>query len=106
MNVIYDIKYLEDPEEIWGSGERVLTVVRSGFAEESPNFHKLLSQFGINADIQNKWVYDYKQEGKKPEVVAEEWIADNLDKVKEWVNGVKSVDGRDAEEVLSEKITG
>ena len=104
MNVMFDIKYLEDPEEIWGSGERVLTVVRSGFEKDSPNFYKLLSQFKITADIQNKWIYDYKKEGKEPEVVAENWIAEHQDTVNEWVKGVKAIDGREAKEVISEKV--
>ena len=103
MNIMFDIKYLKDPEGIWGSGERVLTVVKKGFEEESPNYYKFLSQFKLTADIQNKWIYDYKQEGKEPEVIAEEWIAANMNTVIEWVKGVKSIDGKDASEVISEK---
>ena len=106
MNVIFDIKYLEDPEGIWGSGDSVYTVVRSGFEEESPNYYKFLSQFELDADIQNQWINEYKNKGKEPEVVAEEWIAANMDTVEEWVQEVKSIDGEDASEVISEKVQG
>ncbi len=106
MNVILDIKYLKDPEGIWGSGDSVYTVVRSGFENESANFYQFLKKFKVTASIQNQWINEYKNKGKEPEVVAEEWIADNMDIVNEWIKDVKSIDGKNAGEVISEKAKG
>ncbi len=104
MNVMFDIKYLEDPEGIWGSGERVLTVVRTGFEEENPNVYKFFEEFKVTAPMQNKWIDMYKRQEMDPEEVAEQWIANNPEVVYQWVYGMESKDGRMARKVIAEKI--
>ena len=100
MNVMFDLKYLEDPKGIWGEGERVETVARTGFEDENPNFYKFLEQFKVPAPVQNDWINSYKNEGTDPEVVAEEWIANNLDVVNQWVFGVETADGEMARKAI------
>ncbi len=102
MNVAYDIRYLDDPENIWGEDDKVLTVVRSGYGEEQPNVYRFLEQFVIDAEIQNEWIYEYGQEEREPANVAEEWVANNLDLVIEYLEGVESADGQPAAEVIQE----
>jgi len=104
MNVMFDIKYLEDPEGIWGSGERVLTVVRTGFEEENSNVYKFFEEFKVTAPMQNKWIDMYKRQEMDPEEVAEQWIANNPEVVYQWVYGMESKDGRMARKVIAEKI--
>ena len=100
MNVMFDLKYLEDPEKIFGEGERVYTVARTGFEDENPNYYTFLKQFKVPAPIQNAWINSYKNEGIDPEVVAEEWIANNLDIVDQWVFGVETTDGEMARKAI------
>src|SRR6056297_1477611 len=104
MNVMFDLRYLEDPEGIWGEGERVYTVARNGYQDENPNFYKFLEQFKVTSPIQNQWIDSYKRQGKDPEVVAEEWIANNLKVVNQWVYGVETADGRMARKAIKEQI--
>ena len=104
MNVMFDLKYLEDPEGIWGEGERVYTVARNGFEKENPNFYHFLEQFKVTAPVQNEWINSYKNEGMDPEKVAEKWIANNLKVVDQWIYGVESTDGRMARKVIREKV--
>jgi glycine betaine/proline transport system substrate-binding protein len=105
MNVMFDLRYLEDPEGIWGEGERVYTVARNGYQDENPNFYKFLEQFKVTAPIQNKWIDSYKRQEKDPEVVAEEWIANNLDVVNQWVYGVETTDGEMARKAIKEIVS-
>jgi glycine betaine/proline transport system substrate-binding protein len=105
MNVMFDIKYLDDPEEIFGSGERVLTVVRTGFEEENPNVYKFLEQFKVTAPMQNQWINMYKREEMDPKEVAEKWIANNLDVVDQWVYGVESTEGEMARKVIASQVS-
>ena len=100
MNVLIDMEYLDDPEEIWGEDERIGTVARADLPQEQPNLYKFLEQFDITVDIQDEWVLEYGKEGRDPDVVAEEWVNENLDLVLEWTEGVTTVDGEDAQEVL------
>lgn len=104
MNVMFDLRYLEDPEGIWGEGERVYTVARNGYQDENPNFYKFLEQFKVTAPIQNQWIDSYKRQEKDPEVVAEEWIANNLDVVNQWVYGVETADGEMARKAIKEIV--
>lgn len=102
MNLAYDIKYLDDPENIWGEDDKVITVARSGFDEEQPNVYKFLEQFVLDSEIQNEWIYEYGHEERDPEDVAEEWIGNNMDLVVEFLDGVESADGQPAAEVIQE----
>jgi len=104
MNVMFDIKYLEDPEGVWGESDSVYTVARNGYQDENPNFYKFLEQFTVTAPIQNKWIDEYQNKERDPEVVAEEWIANNLDVVNQWVFGVKPADGRMARKAIAEIV--
>jgi len=105
MNVMFDIKYLKDPEGIWGEGERVYTAARNGYQKEQPNIYKFFKQFKVTAPMQNQWIDSYKRQEKDPEVVAEEWIADNLDIVNQWVYGVETKDGKMARKAIREIVS-
>ncbi|WP_408955339.1 ABC transporter substrate-binding protein [Natroniella sp. ANB-PHB2] len=104
MNVAYDIKYLDDPEGIWGDNDRVKTVVRPEIKNESPEFYQFLERFAVTSDIQNEWIYEYGRQERPADEVAEEWIKNNLDLVEEWVVGLSSVEGEDAIEVIERKV--
>lgn len=93
MNVEYDIVPLEDPEGIWGEADRVLTAQRTGFDEEYPNVHKLMSQIKVETEWQDKWIAGYGYEERPADEVARDWVANNLEHVEEWVEGVYTADG-------------
>ena len=105
MNVMFDLRYLDDPEGIWGSGERVLTVVRTGFEKENPNVYKFFEQFKVTAPMQNQWIDMYKRQEMDPQEVAEKWIANNLDVVDQWVYGVESTEGEMARKVIASQVS-
>jgi len=100
MNIVFKIKYLSDPKGIWGGNDTVYTVIRSGYEKESPNFYKFLKNFEVNAQIQSQWIYEYKKKNIDPEKVAEQWISKNPAIVQKWLEGVKSLDGRNAMNVI------
>jgi len=102
MNVAYDMKYLDDPESIWGKPSKIGTIARSGLPEDDPNLTRFLKQFKINSEIQSAWIMEYGKKKRDPEVVAKEWVADNLDVVNPWLEGVKTVDGQDAQKVVQQ----
>jgi glycine betaine/proline transport system substrate-binding protein len=105
MNVMFDLRYLEDPKGIWGSGERVLTVARTGFKKENPNVYKFLEQFKVTAPMQNKWIDMYKRQEMDPKKVAEKWIANNLGVVNQWVYGVQSTNGKMSRKAIQAKVS-
>ncbi|TYB31621.1 MAG: glycine/betaine ABC transporter substrate-binding protein [Candidatus Mcinerneyibacterium aminivorans] len=109
MNVMFDIKYLEDPKNVWPDGGKstVYTAIRNGYSKEDPNFYKFLQNFELKVETQNRLIYEYKkggedEEGRNPEEVVEEWIANNLDTVEKWVKDVKALNGEEAIKAISE----
>jgi len=105
MNLAYDIKPLEDPENIWGESDEVLTAQRTGFDEEMPNVHRLMSQIKVETEWQDEWIYEYGYEEREPADVAREWVSENLDVVEDWVEGVYTADGETpAFEALQESL--
>ena len=107
MQIMFDIHPLTDPEGIWGEPEKVKTVMRNGFGEEFSNVKKLMTQMTVKNEWQSKWIYEYLHKGKKPNVVAKEWITQNLNTaVKNWVEGVYTADQeKSAFEVLKNSFS-
>lgn len=106
MNMEWDMKYLEDPLELWGppGAEVVWTLSRPGLAEDMPNVQKFFEQFKVTPAWQSDWIYGYTYAGNEPEDVARAWIETHLDVVDLWVYGVKSVDGERARNVIRAKF--
>lgn len=96
MNIIYDLKYLEDPELLWGGGSTVNTVVRPDYIDEQPNVARFLKQIKIPSEDQSQWIYDYGYEGEDSKQVAHRWLEDNLNLVESWLDGVTTEDGSTA----------
>ncbi len=86
MWAAYDLKYLEDPEGVFGEAEEIHTIVNRAWAEnEAPEdvlafldaFHWTGEQMGA--------VMLMIQEGMDPLEAARAWIADNRDVVEGWL---------------------
>jgi glycine betaine/proline transport system substrate-binding protein len=88
----FDLKYLEDPDGIYGGAEDVNTIVRLGLKEDHPNAYTFLDQFNWTPeDLQGVMVLI--QDGIDPQKAAEQWVNENQDKVNEWTEGAEAVDG-------------
>jgi glycine betaine/proline transport system substrate-binding protein len=88
----YDLKYLEDPKEVFGSAEDIKTMTRLGLEEDMPEAYQVLDNFFWSEDDMGVIMNDIN-EGKDPEEAATDWVENNQDKVAEWTEGVNSVDG-------------
>ncbi|MBR3121167.1 MAG: glycine/betaine ABC transporter [Oceanobacillus sp.] len=92
-----DMKYLEDPQGIYGGEETLNSLARIGLEEEKPEAYKLIDQFEWNVEDMEEIMYESEQTGKAVEEVAVQWVEDNEDRVAEWVEGVEDVDGVEIE---------
>ncbi|WP_051564589.1 ABC transporter substrate-binding protein [Desulfovermiculus halophilus] len=103
MGTVYDFKYLKDTDEsgtIAYQKSWVWTVVRSDLPETHPNVYRFLQQFVLTSDIQSEWIYEFKREDKEPEQVATKWIAEHMDMIGTWLEGVETADGKPATPVV------
>lgn len=80
----YDLKYLKDPKGTMGTDEVISTIARKGLADDQPEAFKIMSKFHwTSADMES--VMLAIQDGKSPQDAAKDWIANNQDKVKDWL---------------------
>ena len=92
----YDLKYLEDPQGIFGDEETINTMVREGLEEDNPVAYQILDQFQWDsADIES--VMLAVSDGTSIEEAAATWIEENSDKVAEWTEGTEAVDGMEVQ---------
>jgi glycine betaine/proline transport system substrate-binding protein len=101
MTIEWDLTFLEDPQDVWPGAGVVRTLTRKRFTEDDPNAARFLAQMEVDAETASYFIKSLDKDGKSAEVVASEWIEDNPDVLEEWLQGVESVDGEPAFEVIS-----
>ncbi|WP_078428436.1 glycine betaine ABC transporter substrate-binding protein [Alkalihalobacterium alkalinitrilicum] len=88
----YDLKYLEDPEGVFGAAESIHTIVREGLDSDLPEAYEVLDNFYWSPDHMGE-IMVAVNEGADPAEAAAAWVEANQDIVTEWTNGVNTVDG-------------
>lgn len=101
MNVVLDLKYLKDPQKIWGDKYLIRMIANKKFLQANPAVAKFLDQFEVTADTQSDWIYKFSFKNIDKSKVAKQWISNNMDQVKTWLEGVKAVNGKPAAEVVA-----
>lgn len=90
----HDLKFLEDPKGTLGESENIHTMVRNGLEEDHPSAYQLLDNFYWEVDDMNEVMLKFGQDDTvEPREAAEEWVADNREKVDAWLEGIEPVDG-------------
>jgi glycine betaine/proline transport system substrate-binding protein len=80
----WDLKYLDDPEGVFGQADNVETLARTGLEEDMPEVYDVLTRFHwTHEDIQS--VMSDMETGMAPEDAAAKWIENNPEKVNEWL---------------------
>ncbi|MBC2260897.1 glycine/betaine ABC transporter [Listeria sp. FSL L7-0091] len=88
----FDLKFLDDPKNVFGNAENIHTIVRKGLKEEKPSAYKVLDNFFWTAEDMSEVMLEVN-DGVDPEEAAKKWIKNNPEKVAKWTDGVEKVDG-------------
>ena len=81
----FDLRYLEDPEGVLGSFERVHAVARKGFYQEHVDVASFLSRMQIPIDDLQAAMNEAQESSYEDAVTA--YIANNPDRIDYWVTG-------------------
>ncbi|SDO21607.1 glycine betaine ABC transporter substrate-binding protein [Vreelandella arcis] len=82
----FDVKYLEDPENVYGGAEQIHTVVRNGLEEDMPEAYAILDAFEWTPEQMGEVMLMNQEEDSNPYENAKQWVEDNQDVVEEWLN--------------------
>lgn len=81
----FELKYLEDPELVFGDEEFVAAVARDGLAEDMPEVHAFLNNFYWTPAQLGEVLMWNEEPGSDPAETARRWVAENRDVVDTWI---------------------
>ena len=81
----YDIKFLDDPKEVYGATEHLETYARKGFKEEDTFAAAYFANFHLTDTQMGNLLAHMKDNSEDKDAAAKTWIAQNQDLVKEWL---------------------
>lgn len=88
----FDLKFLDDPKNVYGDAEDIHTIVRKGLKKDMPSAYAVLDNFNWTPEEMSKVMLEVN-DGANPEEAAKKWVKNNPDKVAEWTKGVQKVNG-------------
>ncbi|SFB28802.1 glycine betaine/proline transport system substrate-binding protein [Lentibacillus halodurans] len=80
----FDLKYLEDPENVYGEVEKIHHATRQGFADDFPKVSEWMKNWKMDDESIGQ-LMSYVNEAEEPIDGAEKWVEENQDLIDEWV---------------------
>jgi glycine betaine/proline transport system substrate-binding protein len=104
MNVQLKMHYLKGGEKYFGDTGSVHTLTRKGYAQACPNVGKLLTNLSFTPDMENSIMAEVVNKKVSNADAAKAWIKANPAVLDKWLDGVKTVDGKDALPAVKAKL--
>jgi glycine betaine/proline transport system substrate-binding protein len=104
MNVQLKMHYLKGGEKYFGDTGSVYTLTRKGYAQACPNVGKLLTNLSFTQDMENSIMAEVVNKKVSNADAAKAWIKANPAVLDKWLDGVKTVDGKDALPAVKAKL--
>ncbi len=82
----WDLKYLKDPENVYGGEEEIHTIVRKGLKGDMPEAYAILDRFQWTPEEMQQVMVWNREEGADPAETARRWVKENPEKVQEWLS--------------------
>ncbi len=80
----YDLKYLKDPEKVYGEPDTIYYVTRKGFKREYPEIVTWLNRWEMDDETLGELIKNM-EEVDSPEHAVEQWLENHRDRVNEWL---------------------
>lgn len=81
---VWDLKFLDDPRNIYGGEDFSNTVIRKGLESDIPGVMRFLKKFHWTIEDISRIIL-WLHEGAKPEDAAKRWIKENPLKAEKWL---------------------
>lgn len=104
MNVQFKMNYLKGGEAYFGDTGSVYTLARKDYAQTCPNVTKLLSNLSFTQDMENGIMAEVANKKVSNADAAKAWLKANPAVLDKWLDGVKTLDGKDALGAVKAKL--
>lgn len=81
----WDLKFLDDPEGVYGDSENIHTITRKGFSGDMPEAAEFFKNFFMDSQQLGDLMGAISDSDEDPEVVAKAWMNENEDLVQSWI---------------------
>ncbi len=106
MTSEFNLHFLDDPQSVWPGAGQVRSLVRSELAEADPNLVRFISQISVDTATASDFIRAVDKDGKPADAVAQEWMQAHPDQIEAWLQGVTSVNGEPAAQVVLSSAGG
>ncbi|MDO6561894.1 choline ABC transporter substrate-binding protein [Amphritea sp. 1_MG-2023] len=99
MNANIDMEYLSGGDDVFGpnyGGANIYTNVRQNYTQECPNVGHLLKNLSFSLEMENQIMGSILDDGMKPAAAARAWLKTHPEVLNNWLDGVTTLDGKDA----------
>jgi len=96
MNVQLKMHYLKGGEAYFGDTGSVYTLTRKGYSQACPNVGKLLTNLSFTQEMENSIMAEVVNKKITHTEAAKAWIKANPAVLDKWLDGVKTIDDKDA----------
>jgi glycine betaine/proline transport system substrate-binding protein len=80
----YDLKYLKDPEKVYGDGDTIYWFSREGFSKDDPWLTAVLDAWHMNDESLGELMSEIESQ-HDPVAGAQTWLDENQDQVDKWL---------------------
>ncbi|CAE6955869.1 COG2113 ABC-type proline glycine betaine transport systems [Vibrio sp. B1FIG11] len=104
MNSNVEMEYLSGGDDFFGpnyGGASVYTNVRQDYLSECQNVGQLLKNLEFSLEMENQLMEAILNQKQKPAKAAQEWLNANPQQFEAWLEGVKTLDGKDAKQAIT-----
>ncbi|HDM8194745.1 TPA: choline ABC transporter substrate-binding protein [Vibrio harveyi] len=104
MNSNVEMEYLSGGDDFFGpnyGGANVYTNVRQDYLSECQNVGQLLKNLEFSLEMENQLMEATLNQKQKPAKAAQEWLNANPQQFEAWLEGVKTLDGKDAKQAIT-----
>ena len=100
MTSEYNLQFLDDPQSVWPGAGQVRSLIRADLAKSDPNLARFISQIRVDTATASDFIRQVDKDGKPAKTVAQEWMQAHSDQVRSWLDGVTSLRGEPAAQVV------
>lgn len=87
MWAAWDLKFLDDPDDVYGKPDDIYTVARKGLKKDMPEAYAILGKFYMGGDDRGAVMAADRKDGADPKADARKWVDEHSDEVSKWMTG-------------------